>query len=202
MAAFAAANDAVVFGFFTDMESNEAKSFLLAADRGFEILYGYSLDADVAAHYEVTVPKIIVLKKFDELRSDFTGEFTSDDIHAFASSSTMPSIIEFSDSAAPKIFGGPIKSHVILFASKSDENFEGLMTTMRAVSKLQKTKLLFLLINTAVSDHQRVVEFFGLAKDDIPAIRLINLAAEMAKYKPSFGTPWSPHSHDLVLTPS
>ena len=56
--------------------------------------------------------------QFDEGRVDFTGELTSTDIQTFASANQLPYVIEFSDAVAPKIFGGAVKTHVLLFAPK------------------------------------------------------------------------------------
>ena len=39
-------------------------------------------------------------------------------------------------------------------------------------------------LDTNIEDHSRITEFFGLKEADIPAVRLIRLSENMAKYRP------------------
>jgi len=178
-----AANEVVVLGFFNSENDDEAKAFVTAAEHS-ELPYGISTSADVATNYGVTAPKIIVLKSFDDGRAEFEGEYDEIDIETFATANSLPSVIEFSDATAPKIFGGAIKSHLLLFANKNDEKYNDHYNVMRAVAKAHQGKLLFVVIDASIPEHQRIVEFFGLSNSDLPAVRLINIANEMAKYRP------------------
>ncbi|MEQ2162232.1 Protein disulfide-isomerase [Goodea atripinnis] len=54
----------------------------------------------------------------------------------------------------------------------------------RVLTSSFSAQILFIFIDSDLDDNQRILEFFGLKKEDCPAIRLITLEDEMTKYKP------------------
>lgn len=71
-----------------------------------------------------------------------------------------------------------------MFLSKGEDHFETISEAARSVAKPFRDQVLFVTIDANEEDHQRILEFFGMKKEEIPAARLIKLEEDMAKYKP------------------
>lgn len=117
---------------------------------------------------------------------------------------------------APKVFGGEVKTHILLFLPKSASDHASKLSSFREAAEGFKgkvsppphpgpgcgggaaegalspapspcpfsPKILFIFIDSDHSDNQRILEFFGLKREECPAVRLITLEEEMTKYKP------------------
>merc|ERR1712141_568633 len=164
---FVAADDAVFNG---------------AGDSFDDVPFGI-LDADAAAELEVAEGKIALLKQFDEGRADFSGE-NAEALTTFVKEEQLALVNEFSDKTAPKIFGGDLKQHNLLFAAKSAADFETINAAYTEAAKGFKGKLLFVLVDCDVEDNKRVMEFFGITEEDCPDMRVINMEKNMAKFAP------------------
>lgn len=110
---------------------------------------------------------------------------TIEGLKKFVTSQSLPLIVEFNHETAQKIFGGEIKSHLLIFLSKEAGHFEKYVEAARSVAKPYREQILFVTIDADEEDHQRILEFFGMKREEVPAIRLIKLEEDMAKYKPS-----------------
>uniref|UniRef100_A0A318CZC1 Protein disulfide-isomerase n=1 Tax=Kangiella spongicola TaxID=796379 RepID=A0A318CZC1_9GAMM len=177
-------SEVVVMGFFKDLEGNDAKTFLQAAEAIDEVPFGITSAADIFTKYDVKEDGVVLFKKFDEGRNVYDGEITKDNLVEFIKNNQLPLVIEFTEQSAPKIFGGEIKTHMLLFIPKSSPTFEDKLSNFKTAAGSFKGNVLFIYIDSEVEDNQRVLEFFGLKKEECPAIRLITLEEEMTKYKP------------------
>nr|KAF6296544.1 prolyl 4-hydroxylase subunit beta [Myotis myotis] len=170
--------------FFKDVESDFAKQFLLAAEAVDDIPFGITSNSDVFSKYKLDKDGVVLFKKFDEGRNDFDGEVTKEKLLDFIKHNQLPLVIEFTEQTAPKIFGGEIKTHILLFLPKSVADYEGKLSNFKKAAQGFKGKILFIFIDSDHTDNQRILEFFGLKKEECPAVRLITLEEEMTKYKP------------------
>jgi len=149
-----------------------------------DVTFGHCVTQECLSHFKATQDSVVLFKKFDEGRNDFDGKFETDEIKKFIHSNQLALVSEFNQETAQKIFGGDIKVHNLLFVSKKHESYEKIMGEFREAAKQFKGKVIFVLIDSSLDENERVMEFFGLKRDDTPAIRLISLGQDMTKYKP------------------
>lgn len=179
------ANEIVVVGFFKDVESAEAKAFLGAAGGVDEVKFGIASDAALFTEFAVEGEAGVVLfKKFDEGRNNLEGDITEEAVVAFIAGNSLPLVVEFNQDTAQKIFSGDIKSHLLLFSGVSAADHDAQVAVAKTLAAENKGEMLFVTINTDEEDHKRIMEFFGLGEDELPAMRIIRLEEDMAKYKP------------------
>lgn len=181
---FIEASNVAVVGFFKDQSTDAAKNFLAAASGIDDHPFGITGDDAVFAEYKVEGEKVVLFKKFDDNRSDLEGEITPEAVTKFVAAEALPLVVEFNHDTAQKIFGGEIRSHLLLFFSKEAGHFDKYMEGARNVGKLHKGQVLFVSIDADDDSHQRILEFFGMKKEEVPAMRLIKLEEDMAKFKP------------------
>jgi protein disulfide-isomerase A1 len=172
-----------IVGFFKDVESDAAKVFLEAASTIDDHAFGITSADEVYNEYEIEDGKIVLFKKFDEGKAVFDGKLTTVAVQNFISVFSLPLVVEFNQDTAQKIFSGDIKSHLLLFLSK-EAGIEKYNDIIKEPAKKYRGEVLFVTIDCDETDHERILEFFGLKKDNVPTMRIIKLEQDMAKYKP------------------
>lgn len=100
----------------------------------------------------------------------FAGDHNEAEIKKFVSVNSLPLIVEFNHETAHKIFSGEIKSHLLLFLPKGDDATNLVLDEARSVAGNFRNNVLFVSIDTNEEDHQRIVEFFGMKKEEVYTI--------------------------------
>jgi len=72
-----------------------------------------------------------------------------------------------------------------MFLSKKAGHIEQYTGSLKEVATEFRGKILFVTINADEADHERIMEFFGMKKDNVPSMRIIKMEEDMSKYKPT-----------------
>ncbi|XP_076280886.1 protein disulfide isomerase [Lasioglossum baleicum] len=182
--AFLEGNNVAVIGFFKDLESEEAKNLMNVANANGDYAFGTASNEEVLKEYNAEYGKVVLFKKFDDGKDEFTGELTVEALQEFVSVHSLPLVVEFNQSTATKIFRGSIKYHLLLCLSKEAGHYDKYVESMKKLAKTFRGKVLFVTIDTDEADHSRILEYLGIEKSDIPAMRIIELQKFINKYKP------------------
>jgi len=178
-------NEVAVLGLFKDLEGEKAKLFNQVAKTVDSVAFGITSESALFDSLKVSGEHgVILFKKFDEGQNTLEGELNEEELKKFIHSNQLPLVSEFNQETAQKIFGGDIKVHNLMFVSKKSGSFDDTLNEFKEVAKKYRGQVIFVLIDTDVDENERVMEFFGLKKEDAPTIRLISLGQEMTKYKP------------------
>jgi len=179
-----AENAVAVFGLFESVDAPEASAFKTFAAKTEHMVF-ISDNADVATEFGVTMPSILVFADFEGGRSEFEGNLEDESLVSnFITGASLPLVIEFSDQVAPKIFGGDQKVHMLMFLKKSAEDFEESLQTLKTVANEFRGQMLFIYIDADTASNMRILEYFQISANTVPAVRIINLEEEMAKFVP------------------
>lgn len=76
----------------------------------------------------------IILLQFDDGQTEYDGEVSIDAVKKFIQTESLPLVVEFNHDTAQKIFGGDIKSHLLMFLSQSASNYEELLKSAKSVA--------------------------------------------------------------------
>lgn len=176
--------DVVVIAYYKDAASNESLTFSDIADQYDDYKFGVVSKEEVATKLGFAKEGVKLFKKFDEGEVDYDKDLkSSSELKRFIQANSLPLVVTFDQKNAQKIFGGDIKAHNLLFLSKSDSRTEGILEEFKKSAKEFKEKVLFVVINSDQDEHERIIEYFGLKKDELPGLRFIKLQEEMTKYK-------------------
>jgi len=192
---FQEAHEAFALGIFDAADSESAKKFASVASADDSHAFAVTTDAGVREKLGTSGDAVVVLKSFDDLRSDLalTDATTEDEIVEFVSANTVPLIQIFTPESSKKIFGSKIQKHLLFFTKHGSSHHEPILSTYRAAAAQFKGKVLFVNVPTS---EKKILEFFDLTEDNVPATILADLGAESGIKKYIFS---GEHNTDAVV---
>lgn len=175
----------LVVVYFGDVEAKEYKDvFLEVATNpsvGDKYQFFHINDEATAKSYGATkLPAIVLFRKFDESPLVYSGSYETTPVVDFLVSSSVPTLIDFSEDYIEPIFGQR-KAALFLFRDPEDSNADFVKTFSEAASKL-KGEILFVVSGIKDGIQNRLSEFVGVDASSLPTIRILNPQDNMRKY--------------------
>jgi protein disulfide-isomerase A1 len=177
--------DAFAVGVFSTLDSDAAKAFLAAAEADESHVYAITTDAGVKSKLAVSGDNaVVLLKTYDDLRNDFavTAETTAEEISKFVSTKATPWIFEFTPENSKTIFSNPITKHVLFFTDRAAAHHGETLDVYRQVAQQHQGDLLFV---NVPSTESKVLSYFEISEDSLPAMVIADLGSEsgILKYR-------------------
>ena len=70
-----------------------------------------------------------------------TTDLTEENIVKFVKSNALPLIVDFNHETAQKVFGGEIRSHVLMFLSKEAGHYDSFLPVQKTIAQDYKEKV-------------------------------------------------------------
>jgi len=135
--------------------------------------------AECAEEHGVTAPGVAVFRNFDEPKVVYDGEKNSDKLVSFMKGHSTPTIFEFSEDYIEPIFQSKGNA-LFLFSEDKSAAYQAIFAE---AAKEHKGKLLFSTSGVSSGIQERLGEFLGVTKDDMPAIHVVEPATDLKKFK-------------------
>ncbi|KAL4624491.1 protein disulfide-isomerase-like [Arapaima gigas] len=174
--AFLAAEDLVVLGFFKEFGNEKVETFYAAATDIPNLPFGVTKSKHVFKKYEITTEAVVLFKMNKKAEAyEISTEIKKEDLMQFIKVNEMDLVTEYNGTTSARILNSMVLSHAILFANKSDEDFDKNYGAFEMVAAEFKGKVLFVLINTDEHRNGRILEYFRVRYSETPMVRIVNL---------------------------
>jgi protein disulfide-isomerase A1 len=165
--------------YFGDHEGAAFDEFMSAAKSpDLEKFAFFHTGAECAGDFNVKAPGVAIQRNFDEPKVAHEGEIEHEDLKAWALSHAVPTIFEFGEDHIEPIFQNR-QAAVFLF---SDDKEAAYQKVFNEAAHAHKGKILFSTSGVSSGIQERLGEFLGVTKDDMPTMRIVEPGADLKKY--------------------
>ena len=175
------ADSKLAISYFGDFTGELFDAFMASAKNpaiGEKFQFYQTNDASCAGKFGTSAPGVALSRNFDDSPVSFSGASNEDGIVDWAKANSVPTLITFSEDYIEPIFGDH-KSAVILFTEDSGKDFQ---SAFEQASKEMKGEILFVTSGVSEGIQERLGQFLGVGKSDMPTVRLISPEDSMMKY--------------------
>jgi len=154
-------------------------AFLGAAKDGAnEKVAFWNTGAECADKVGAKANGVAIKRTFDEPNVVYSGDWDTKSLNAWMTGNSVPTLFEFGEDYIEPIFSKRNPA-MILFTDEKDTKYQ---TAFAAAASNLKGKILFSHSGVSAGIQERLGEFIGVTKKDLPTLRIIAPEASLAKY--------------------
>ncbi|XP_072318919.1 endoplasmic reticulum resident protein 27 [Eucyclogobius newberryi] len=181
--AFAESAEVVLVGFLEGEASLGYKELLAAAKTVGSVPAALCSVKEVWADYSVSTDTITLFRKADNHQENLVvanaEKLDTDGLVNFITVNEVRYITEYDQVTAVGLFNSGVKTHLVLFANRSSEDYNELKEKLGALAPEFMGKFLFVLINGALKSNSRSLGYFGLKSEDLPRVGIYDGNSDM-----------------------
>lgn len=171
------ADVAVVF--FGDKASDLAV-FDRVARSSDDIVFGTCAAEECLSHYNVKSGNVVLFKKFEEGRNDFTASLNDNELRAFLTAHSSPLVMKFDEKCAQLVFGKATPG-LFLYRDSKASNTAELDNILKSVAlKVHGIKVVITDIKEGL--ETRLAEYIGVTSKDLPTVRIHDTRVDLKKF--------------------
>jgi protein disulfide-isomerase A1 len=170
----------VALVYFGDNQAH-IDEFTKVARENDEVTFGTTNNADVLSHYKVQPGHIVLFKKFDEGRNDFTGEVTEEAVKTLISTHGAPLVMKFDEKSAQLVFGKSTPG-LFLYRDPNSENAADLDKLVTGLAEGLKGRIQVIITGISQGLETRLAEYIGVTAKDLPSVRIHDTRTDLKKY--------------------
>lgn len=174
-----------MLAYFGDASANEHKQYLEVAAHASvseKFQFVHINDKECAnANGASGSPALVLFRQFDTSPVQHDGNFDTQHTVDWMLSSSVPTLIEFSEDYIEPIFGQK-QSALFLFRSKEDSTSDYAKVFEQAATEL-KGQILFVVSGVTDGIQSRLAEFIGVDGSSLPTIKVLDPNDNMKKFQ-------------------
>jgi protein disulfide-isomerase A1 len=165
----------VVVVHFGSGDATEQSVFETVAQHEEDVIFAHTTSSALRLHYKVANDvRIVLFKKFDEGRNDYTGAIEGGEITAFIKTNELPTVMPFDQKSADKIFSSNNDCLFLFIKSKEAECCKAPQAALKEAASALKGKILLSYADLTEDLGQRLAEYVGVTDKDTPCVRIVS----------------------------
>jgi len=145
-----------------------------------DVVFATCATPECASHFKVASGHVVLFKKFDEKRNDFTEELTEEGLKTFVSKHGAPLVMKFDEKSAQLIFGKATPG-IFLYRDNNSEKTAEFDKLFSEISTKLQGKLQVIVTDIKEGLETRLAEYIGITAKDLPTVRIHDTRSDLKK---------------------